>query len=218
MAAHTIPSPVWQDDPSFETVDYYDDGEDVSDDDYFDHQPSGEAVSTQDSQNVESVSKDDGGSKRRAPRTSPIEIVLARNPNQPGHGRWIRGTVWKRSQGPRENEHVPGQDQRIALLRNWREVFRHSQPESDRLREERHSKRRREDSGNLERRGHLSCEGGTNRKSNAEESNDQAPLTRKKRKAMEEPVHAASREKRIATKDEVSPRPKRSLRPRKRGS
>ena len=197
---------------------YYDGWDDLSDDDYFDHHPSGEAGSRGDSEGVERPSKDEIGRRGEVSTPIPSEIILGRNPNHPGHGRWIRGTVWKRPQGSRENEHVPGQDQRIALLQNWREVFRHSQPESDRLREEMHNKQRTEKCETLEKPDHFKGEGGANEKIEIEESYGSGPLTRRKRKAMAEPTTAVSRAKRVANENEKSLTTKRSSRSRRKGS
>lgn len=72
------------------------------------------------------------GKKRKRGTTSDIpELSLDQDSqNSPTAGRpWFKGTVW-RSSSPKNKKKLyePGMGERVALLGNWREVFRASQP------------------------------------------------------------------------------------------
>jgi hypothetical protein len=73
------------------------------------------------------------GKKRKLLATSDIpdlSLIEDSKPELRSMGPWFKGTVWKTS-APEKTEkklYQPGMGERVALLGNWREVFRANQP------------------------------------------------------------------------------------------
>jgi hypothetical protein len=143
LAEHTLPSPVYVEDPAYETMDGNSDWEYYSDD-YYDDDPSLLRGEPQEGDPLQSsISKTTNrmqrGRKRKLASTSEIpELALDEDPND--HLRamrpWFKGTVWRRSheETKENNLYKPGMGERIALLSNWRDVFKASQPFKDKYR------------------------------------------------------------------------------------
>lgn len=127
------------DDPSFEVEDYFSDWDEMSDE-YYDDEPTilkrqrmarkvAESESTQ-QRAAKPVSKKKTNQTRKGPKSDPgiagaIDLTS------------FQSVVWKLSrqeqkQGPKF--HLPGEGEKVALLKNWREVFKSSHPSLDRSR------------------------------------------------------------------------------------
>ena len=132
LAEHTLPSPIYHEDPAYEMLEYFSDWEYYSDD-YYDDDPALLKDNAQDSSkspkrksNAEKAPA--RGKKRKLADTKDIpELALD---DRPALAATVRGTVWK---GPRPQSPKPyqvGQGQRIALLKNWKQIFGRSSPRS----------------------------------------------------------------------------------------
>jgi hypothetical protein len=131
LAQHTLPSPIYHEDPAYEMLEYFSDWEYYSDD-YYDDDP---ALLKGDPQTgppakrkVKSEKSQPRGKKRKLADTQDIpELDLD---DRPALAATIRGTVWA---GPKPQSPKPyevGQGQRIALLKNWAQIFERSSPRS----------------------------------------------------------------------------------------
>lgn len=112
-------------------------------DDYWDEDPStAKRTIQQPSAKGETQKRGSSTSGKKRKRTEQPNAPLKRSkrleadlqPNQ-----ILYGTVWKTDTGQTDDEgqYIPGQQKRIGLLKDWRDIFRDSQPRSDRRREER---------------------------------------------------------------------------------
>ena len=131
LAQHTLPSPIYHEDPAYEMLEYFSDWEYYSDD-YYDDDP---ALLKDDSQTgttakrrVKSEMSQPRGKKRKLADTQDIpELNLD---DRPALAATVRGTVWA---GPKPQSPKPyeiGQGQRIALLKNWAQIFERTSPRS----------------------------------------------------------------------------------------
>ena len=133
LAEHTLPSPVYVDDPIYETMNGCSDWEYYSDD-YYDDDPSllknnPQQGSPLQRNNVKKPSGLQRGKKRKLAATSDIPELSLNGDSEP-HLRimrpWFKGTIWKTSSPDNIEKKLyqPGVGERVALLGNWREVFR----------------------------------------------------------------------------------------------
>lgn len=131
LAEHTLPSPIYHEDPAYEMLEYYSDWEYYSDD-YYDDDPailnSNPQTGSPIKRKVKTDKSQPRGKKRKLADTKDIpELVLD---DRPALAATIRGTVWA---GPKPQSPKPyevGQGQRIALLKNWAQIFGRSSPRS----------------------------------------------------------------------------------------
>jgi hypothetical protein len=126
LAEHTLPSPIYHEDPAYEMLEYFSDWEYYSDD-YYDDDP---ALLKKNPQSGADTKADTQakGKKRKIANTKDIpELALD---DRPALAASVRGTVWR---GPRPQSPKPyeiGKGPRIALLKNWAEIFERSSPRS----------------------------------------------------------------------------------------
>jgi hypothetical protein len=137
LAQHTLPSPIYHEDPAYEMLEYHSDWEYYSDD-YYDDDPALLKANPQIGSPLKRKLKTDKsqprGKKRRLVDTKDIpELILD---DRPALAATIRGTVWR---GPKPQSPKPyevGQGERIALLKNWAQIFGRSSPRSTMKRDE----------------------------------------------------------------------------------
>jgi hypothetical protein len=125
LAEHTMPSPIYHEDPAYEMLEYFSDWEYYSDD-YYDDDPallkknpqSGADTKSKRDTKTDTQAK---GKKRKLTDTKDIpELALDDRPTLAAS---VRGTVWR---GPRPQSPKPyeiGKGPRIALLKNWAQIF-----------------------------------------------------------------------------------------------
>ena len=154
LAEHTMPSPVYLEDPAYEMMGGYSDWEYYSDD-YYDDDPNllkknPQAGSPPASLNfrkgqANSHKAQSHGRKRKLADTEEISSLSLDRPElvkivqNIGHN--IAGTIWKTNQSESDELYHQGEATRVALLKDWRSVFRESQPKSDRRSKGRSGKR-----------------------------------------------------------------------------
>lgn len=145
LAEHTMPSPVYLEDPAYEMMGGYSDWEYYSDD-YYDDDPnllkknpqagSPPAVLKFPKCHTDSYTTQKRGKKRKLAQTEDIPTLSLGGPGlveivqNIGHN--ITGTTWKTEKTAPETFYHQGEAKRVALLKDWRNVFRESQPRSDR--------------------------------------------------------------------------------------
>lgn len=145
LAEHTMPSPVYLEDPAYEMMGGYSDWEYYSDD-YYDDDPNllknnPQAGSPPASlglwcgqANAKKAQK--RGRKRKLVDTEEIPPPSLGGPGLveivQNIGQNIIGTTWKVDKPESEELYQQGEARRVALLKDWRNVFRESQPKSDR--------------------------------------------------------------------------------------
>jgi hypothetical protein len=145
LAERTMPSPVYLEDPAYEMMGGYSDWEYYSDD-YYDDDPNllknnPQAGSPPASlklwygqANSDKVQK--RGRKRKLVDTEEIPPLSLGGPRLveivQNIGQNILGTTWKVDRPKSEEPYQQGETKRVALLKDWRNVFRESQPKSDR--------------------------------------------------------------------------------------
>ena len=145
LAEHTMPSPVYLEDPAYEMMGGYSDWEYYSDD-YYDDDPNllknnPQAGSPPASLNLRkgqanSHKAQSHGKKRKLADTEEISPLSLDRPElvkivqNIGHN--IAGITWKANQSKSDEIYHQGEATRVALLKDWRSVFRESQPKSDR--------------------------------------------------------------------------------------
>ncbi|KAK2754375.1 hypothetical protein FQN54_007019 [Arachnomyces sp. PD_36] len=140
LAAGTVHSPVLYDHPSFDTYDCPSDWEYYSDD-YFDDDPS-IVRKNKDADDKSKRSIGGGKSKKKRKLLAPMDEIPDMDLGEAvvvdkGLVGWdnFKGVVWRNSNhtSTKKGElYEPGQGEVVALLKNWREVFKSSQPRSDR--------------------------------------------------------------------------------------
>ncbi|ERF73105.1 hypothetical protein EPUS_06566 [Endocarpon pusillum Z07020] len=136
LAEHTLPSPVYAEDGAYETMDGYSDWEYYSDD-YYDDDPTllkdnpqeGSLLRTNKSNSSNGLPR---GKKRKLAATSDIQVYPSVVTSK-STGPWDpppKATGWRSSsvENKEKKLYEPGMGERVALLGNWREVFRSSQP------------------------------------------------------------------------------------------
>ncbi|KAI9929997.1 hypothetical protein ASPWEDRAFT_167662 [Aspergillus wentii DTO 134E9] len=109
-------------DPSLEVEDYYSDWDDLSDD-YYDDDPT--AVRRQRVMDRQAKKKQSNGEYQKSNGESTKELSSLK-PN----AAFFQSVIWK---NPEHDDraiklHEPGDGEKVALLKNWREVFRSSHP------------------------------------------------------------------------------------------
>lgn len=137
LAEHTLPSPVYAEDGAYETMDGYSDWEYYSDD-YYDDDPTllkdnpqeGSLLRTSKSSNSSGLHR---GKKRKLAATSDIQVYPSVVTSSSTLGLWdppSKATGWISSSAENKEKKLyePGMGERVALLGNWREVFRSNQP------------------------------------------------------------------------------------------
>ena len=145
LAEHTMPSPVYPEDPHYEMMAGYSDWEYYSDD-YYDDDPG-----LQKERNTQvgsppailKIHQNDIGERREAKRGKKRKLVetedipdISLDPNvvqmmqNVAHN--IKGTVWRSGGEESEEPHTQGRAKRVALLKDWRHIFQDTQPKSDR--------------------------------------------------------------------------------------
>ena len=137
LAQHTLPSPIYHEDPAYEMLEYYSDWEYYSDD-YYDDDPallnSNPQTGSPTKRKVKIDKAQPRGKKRKLADTKDIpELALD---DRPALAATVRGTVWA---GPKPQSPKPyevGQGQRIALLKDWAQIFGSSSPRSTLKRDE----------------------------------------------------------------------------------
>jgi hypothetical protein len=145
LAEHTMPSPVYLEDPAYEMMGGYSDWEYYSDD-YYDDDPnllkknpqagSPPALLKFPKGKTDSYTTQKRGRKRKLAETEDIPTLSLGGPGlveivqKIGHN--ITGTTWKTEKTASEILYHQGEAKRVALLKDWRNVFRESQPKSDR--------------------------------------------------------------------------------------
>jgi hypothetical protein len=137
LAQHTLPSPIYHEDPAYEMLEYHSDWEYYSDD-YYDDDPallkSNPQTGSPTKRKVNIDKTQPRGKKRKLADTKDIpELALD---DRPALAATVRGTVWA---GPKPQSPKPyevGQGQRIALLKDWAQIFGSSSPRSTLKRDE----------------------------------------------------------------------------------
>ncbi|GFF55459.1 hypothetical protein IFM46972_10273 [Aspergillus udagawae] len=140
-ATHDV---LYFDDPSLDVEDVYSDWDELSDD-YYDDDPTVEKR-----RRMMDVLKNNGYSggvfddiKRQGSLEQKTLVhrlhrggVGAESPAFKTDQASFQAVVWKSSDDEKNtvNLYKPGDGEKVALLKNWREVFRHSHPANDRLR------------------------------------------------------------------------------------
>jgi hypothetical protein len=129
LADHAIASPVYQDElAGFELQDYFSDWEYYSDD-YVDDDP---VLLKKNAQDAASASKPGGGNdkgKRVVKRGTKRKLAdtLDITPLDPEDSelmaRSIKGTIWAKPADHRPPSYKNGQDGKVALMKNWKEIF-----------------------------------------------------------------------------------------------
>lgn len=145
LAQHTMPSPVYLEDPAYEMMGGYSDWEYYSDD-YYDDDPNLLKKNPQAGSPPAALNFPNGrrnsrtlqkrGRKRKLADTEDIPTISLAGPDLAeivqniGHN--ITGTIWKADKSDSQTLYHQGQAKRVALLKDWRNVFWESQPKSDR--------------------------------------------------------------------------------------
>jgi hypothetical protein len=145
LAEHTLPSPVFLEDPAYEMMGGYSDWEYYSDD-YYDDDPNLLKKNPQEGSPPTALNIPNGqrsshtiqkrGRKRKLADTEDIPTISLAGPDLAeivqniGHN--ITGTTWKTDESDSQKLYHQGQTKRVALLEDWRNVFWESQPKSDR--------------------------------------------------------------------------------------
>ena len=137
LAEHALPSPVYAEDAAYETMDGYSDWEYYSDD-YYDDDPTllkdnpqeGSLLGTSKSNSSNGLHR---GKKRKLAATSDIQVYPSVITSRSTLGLWnppSKATGWRSSsvENKEKKLYEPGMGERVALLGNWREAFRSSQP------------------------------------------------------------------------------------------
>lgn len=127
-------SPVLLDHPVFDTYDYPSDWEYYSDD-YYDDDPSVVRKNNEPRKKKSSIA----GKPKKKRKLTPTDEIPSMDLGEPVDNKMVnpdnfKGVVWRNSNHiARKGElYEPGQGEAVALLKNWREVFKNSQPRSDR--------------------------------------------------------------------------------------
>lgn len=145
LAEHTMPSPVYLEDPAYEMMGGNSDWEYYSDD-YYDDDPNLLKNNPQAGSPPASLKLWYGqanpdkaqkrGRKRKLVDTEEIPPLSLSGPGLveivQNIGQNIIGTTWKVDKPESEEPYQQGEAKRVALLQDWRNVFRESQPKSDR--------------------------------------------------------------------------------------
>lgn len=128
---------MYVEDPSYETMNACSDWEYYSDD-YYDDDPSLLKKNPQEGSplqkgNIQKSSRLHRGKKRKFAATSDIPELSLNGEAEPDPQTprpWFKGTIWRTAASEKIEKKLyhPGMGERIALLGNWREVFRANQP------------------------------------------------------------------------------------------
>lgn len=136
LAATATYDAVFFEDPSFEVEEFFSDWDEISDD-YYDEDPTAARIQRVMAKwpnrdlNVNYAAESLPQKKRkRHPDAKPKLFAPETDVAS------FRGTVWRTStdENNRSKLYEPGDGEKVALLKNWREVFRTSHPATDRTR------------------------------------------------------------------------------------
>lgn len=138
LAGSTSHDIVPVDDPSLETGEYFSDWDEQSDD-YYDEEPTavrrrrvlGNNTSIGNRSNVIPTGIPPEKRKQKLGNTSNIEKQSAKMDTSS-----FRAVVWKKPNHEDDNIvqlYEPGNGEKVALLKNWREVFKNAHPSNDRF-------------------------------------------------------------------------------------
>ncbi len=129
LAEHAVPSPVYQDEMAgFELQDYFSDWEYYSDD-YVDDDPvllkkNAEAANSTSKPGGESDQGKKGakrGTKRKLAET--LDVPHMDTEERELMTRCIQGTIWAKPVEQKPPSYKNGQDSKVALMKNWKELF-----------------------------------------------------------------------------------------------
>jgi hypothetical protein len=145
LAEHTMPSPVYLEDPAYEMMGGYSDWEYYSDDYYDDdpdllkNNPQAGSPPTSLKSWYGQANANKAQKRRRKRKLVDTEEIPSLSLGGPGLveivqniGQNIIGTTWKVDKPDSEELYQQGEARRVALLKDWRNIFRESQPKSDR--------------------------------------------------------------------------------------
>ncbi|KNG90506.1 hypothetical protein ANOM_001262 [Aspergillus nomiae NRRL 13137] len=136
LAATAVYDALFFEDPSLEVEDYYSDWDDQSDD-YYDEDPT--AIRRQramglwpNNYNIKEINDILAAKKNLSAHNGTIPKKTLPETNVAS----FQGTVWKtlHDDSPPRKLYEPGDGEKVALLKNWREVFRSSHPAIGRVR------------------------------------------------------------------------------------
>ncbi|KIV77095.1 hypothetical protein PV11_08930 [Exophiala sideris] len=124
LAEHACPSPVYQDEiAGFELQEYHSDWEYYSDD-YMDDDPALLKKNTLDGgPPKQAVKKDPGDVVKRGRKRKLADTMDIGQSEQELLTRCIKGTVWGRPGEQNPPRYNTGQGMKVALMKNWKEVF-----------------------------------------------------------------------------------------------
>jgi len=124
LAEHTVHSPAYQDDIRYDLLEYYSDWEYYSDD-YYDDDPALLKNNPQDGYPVKqsSATLTNSGPEKRGRKRKLVETVDIPALEQTALTNCIQGTVWAQPTRSSPEAYRQGQDEPVALLKNWKDVF-----------------------------------------------------------------------------------------------
>lgn len=140
LAATATYDAIFYDDPSLEVEDFYSDWDDVSDD-YYDEDPTAVRIQRVMAKwpnrdlninpAVAAIAAPPPQKKRKHQSKPKSKSIDAPKTDVAS----FRGTVWRTSTDETKSKlYEPGDGEKVALLKNWREVFRTSHPANERAR------------------------------------------------------------------------------------
>ncbi|KAL9111152.1 MAG: hypothetical protein Q9227_004415 [Pyrenula ochraceoflavens] len=128
MAQHSVPSPVFYESPQLDSLEGFSDWENLSDD-YYDDDPSAlrtlqnfsKALPRRTTRSLHAKTHSGRSFKTSIQRTKTSDAPKSRVPK-------LEDVLWRSTAPELIEEYTPGQLERVALLKNWRDVFRDSKP------------------------------------------------------------------------------------------
>ncbi|RAH47840.1 uncharacterized protein BO95DRAFT_461592 [Aspergillus brunneoviolaceus CBS 621.78] len=139
LAATSTNDAIFYDHPALEVEDYFSDWDDLSDD-YYDEDPT--AVRRARALGLLPAGDGDGGHHDKQHSHPPRAAAVTKHPRAPKSAAQrtpffdlgaFQSVVWKSPHQEKEQQsvvalHEPGEGEKVALLKNWREVFRSANP------------------------------------------------------------------------------------------
>ncbi|KAK5226537.1 hypothetical protein LTR47_008994 [Exophiala xenobiotica] len=125
LAGHSVPSPVYQDEiAGYELEDYHSDWEYYSDD-YMDDDPTLLKKNPQDGSDPKKSGKAKGEAKteKRGKKRKFTETINVQPDDEELLVRNIQGTLWAKPPQPRTPPYNTGGEVKVALMKNWKELF-----------------------------------------------------------------------------------------------
>ena len=120
LASHAIHSPIFADEPGYELLEYHSDWEYYSDD-YYDDDPDLLRKNPQEGSPLKSPKQVKRGKKRKLADLEDIpDLDLGERMKLRD---CIKGTVWARPAAERDNVFRTGQEEKVALLKDWQNRF-----------------------------------------------------------------------------------------------